>query len=209
MVGPGEVEAYASMDNEAPNRAFVERLFELGARGRMLDLGTGPGHIPLLVCERDPQAHVTAIDLSEAMIAEARRLRAASPHRARLVFEVGDAKVLAYPDGGFDAVFSNTLLHHLPEAEPFLRDARRVLRPGGALLVRDLFRPETPEQADALVTRHAGDASPAQRRLFRDSLCAALTPSELRRAADQAGLTGAELVIDSDRHMSLQLRARD
>ena len=44
--------------------------------------------------------------------------------------------------------------------------------------------------------------------LFRASLCAALTSAELRELADGAGLADAEIEIDSDRHMSLQLAAR-
>jgi len=204
MVGEDEAAAYATMDHAAPNTAFVERLTTLGARGRMLDIGTGPGHIPLLLCERDADAHITGIDLSDAMLREAERLRAASPFRERLVFERGDAKRLRYADAGFDAVFSNTILHHLPDPLAFLREACRVLRPGGALLIRDLFRPDSPQQADALVARHARDASTEQQRLFRDSLCAALTPAELRRVADDAGLADAEVVVDSDRHVSLQ-----
>ncbi len=43
-----------------------------------------------------------------------------------------------------------------------------------------------------------------QRELFRASLCAALTPDELRAAAAHAGLASTEVVVDSDRHMSLQ-----
>ena len=82
-----------------------------------------------------------------------------------------------------------------------------MLRPGGALLIRDLFRPATAKRVEELVSRHAADATPAQRALFRDSLHAALTPEELRRAADAAGLEQAQLVIDTDRHVSLQLHA--
>ena len=47
-----EAVAYDRMDHVQPNEAFVARLIELGAHGRMLDIGTGPGHIPLLVCEK-------------------------------------------------------------------------------------------------------------------------------------------------------------
>jgi tRNA1(Val) A37 N6-methylase TrmN6 len=52
MDTPEEADAYASMDHSEANTAFVERLFELGAAGHMLDIGTGPGQIPLLVCAR-------------------------------------------------------------------------------------------------------------------------------------------------------------
>ncbi len=202
-----EAEAYASMDHSEPNAAFVERLFELGASGRMLDIGTGPGQIPLLVCARDPGAHVTGVDLSEHMLRHARAAGDASPYADRLDYRRGDAKTLDFADAHFDAVFSNTILHHIPDPVPFLREAQRVLRPGGALLIRDLFRPASAERVEELVSRHAGNATPEQRALFRDSLRAALTPEELRRAADAAGLERAQLVVDTDRHVSLQLRA--
>ena len=67
-----------------------------------------------------------------------------------------DAKGLNFADGEFDTVFSNTILHHIPDPRPFLREARRVLRPGGTLLVRDLFRPPSREQLEALVAAPAG-----------------------------------------------------
>ncbi|MDH3520399.1 MAG: class I SAM-dependent methyltransferase [Myxococcales bacterium] len=202
-----EADAYAAMDHREANEAFVARLFALGASGRMLDIGTGPGQIPLLVCARDPAARVLGIDLSENMLRHARCALAASPFAARIEYRRGDAKALALPEASFDTVYSNTILHHIPEPTPFLREARRVLRSGGVLLIRDLFRPATREAAEALVERHAGDATDAQRALFRDSLCAALTPEELRATADAAGLGDAELSVDTDRHMSLQLRA--
>jgi len=207
MDTPEEAESYDAMDNRAANRAFVERLVELGARGRMLDVGTGPGHIPLLVCDAVDDARVVGVDLARHMLAFAERHRAASPHAARIELRLADAKGLDFPDDSFDVVFSNTILHHVPEPGAFLREARRVLRPGGCLLIRDLFRPESPERALELVALHAGDASAEQQELLRASLHAALTPDELRALADAAGLADAELTVDSDRHVSLQLRA--
>ena len=204
MDTPEEADAYAAMDHGAPNRAFVDRLFELGASGHMLDLGTGPGHIPLAICERAPAATLVAVDLAHHMLGLAQRLRDASPHAARIELLWADAKALDLPDASFDAVFSNTLLHHLPDPVPCLREARRVLRPGGALLIRDLFRPGSETELEALVARHAAHDSEIQRGLFRDSLRASLTPDELRLAARQAGLEAFELTLDSDRHISLQ-----
>jgi ubiquinone/menaquinone biosynthesis C-methylase UbiE len=199
-----EADGYDAMDHTEPNAAFVERLCELEASGRMLDVGTGPGHMPLLVCERIAGATVVGVDLAEHMLRHAERHRAASPYRDRVEYRLGDAKGLDFGDGEFDAVFSNTILHHIPDPHPFLREAWRVLAPGGALLIRDLFRPETPERARELVALHAADASPYQQELFRASLHAAFTPDELRTLAEEAGLAGVELVVDSDRHMSLQ-----
>ncbi len=204
-----EAADYDAMDHSQPNAAFVGRLQELGARGEMLDIGTGPGHIPLAVCDAIQDARVTGIDLAEHMPAYATRKLGDSPHRERVRFERADAKGLNFADHSFDVVFSNTILHHIPDPLPFLREARRVLKPGGVLLIRDLYRPESEEQAVALVREHASEESAYNQELFRASLCAALTPDELRAVADRAGLADAEVVIDSDRHMSLQLRAAD
>lgn len=207
MDTPEEVHAYAAMDHSEPNRAFVDRLLELGARGHMLDIGTGPGQIPLELCARDAHATVLGIDLSLHMLEHARALADASPYASRIEFRRSDAKQLGLPDASFDAVFSNTILHHIPDPLPFLREAQRVLRRGGALLIRDLARPADRDQVDALVERHAADDTPEQRALFRASLHAALTPDELADAARSAGLAGFEVRMDSDRHVSLQISA--
>ena len=185
-----ETESYDSMDHTAANNSFVGRLFDLGASGRMLDIGTGPGHMPPLICDRDPDATVVGVDLAQHMIAAAENNLAKTTHGARIEYVHMDAKGLNFADGEFDTVFSNT-----------------ILQPGGTLLVRDLFRPPSREQLEALVAAHAGECTEHQRGLFADSLHAAFSPEEFRDLADESGLKLAEIVIDSDRHMSLQARA--
>ncbi|MFT5462685.1 MAG: ubiquinone/menaquinone biosynthesis C-methylase UbiE [Planctomycetota bacterium] len=202
-----DVLEYESMDHREANNAFVDRLMTLGPAGRMLDIGTGPGHIPILVCERDSNARVVAIDLADRMLEAARRNVAASPFGDRIELVKADAKGLDFPDDSFDVVFSNTILHHVPTPLALLSEARRVLRPGGVLLIRDLMRPETREHLEQLVKLHADGATPYQRELLGLSLNAALRPEELRREAQAAGLSDAEVTIDSDRHLSLQLAA--
>lgn len=199
-----QAKAYDAMDHSEPNTAFVSRLVELGASGRMLDIGTGPGLIPLDVCERIPGCTVVAVDLSRYMLRLAEAHRAASPVGRRVELRLADAKALAFDSASFDAVFSNTILHHIADPRPFLREAWRVLRPGGVLLIRDLFRPPDERTLVELVRLHAGDATPCQQELFRASLRAALTPVELRALAAELRLDGVEVVVDSDRHMSLQ-----
>ncbi len=208
MDTPEEADGYDSMDHAGPNRSFVERLLELGATGRMLDVGTGPGHMPPMVCALVPEARVVGIDLSTNMLRHAERHRAASPHAERMEYRLADAKAIDFEDAAFDVVYSNTILHHIPDPRPFLRECKRVLRPGGVLLIRDLYRPATPAAALELVGLHAAEADPYQQELFRASLHAAFTPDELRELARECGLERAEVVIDSDRHMSLQLRGQ-
>ncbi len=196
--------AYEIMDHAGPNAAFVDRLLELGAGGRMLDIGTGPGHIPVLVCQAILDCEVIAVDLAESMLAFAEEKRQANDLSSRLEFRLADAKNLPFNDQQFDTVWSNTILHHIPDPHLFLREAWRVLRPGGALLIRDLFRPDSEEELTSLVRTYAGQEAPLAQELFRASLHAALTPEELTTTAQACGLEGCVVVVDTDRHMSLQ-----
>ncbi|MBI4820795.1 MAG: methyltransferase domain-containing protein [Deltaproteobacteria bacterium] len=195
--------AYEAMDHHVVNGAFVDRLVERGANGRMLDLGTGPAHIPVLVCERIPSAHVVATDLADTMLslARARIARARLSHKVELVKV--DVKKLPFEDRAFDVVFSNTVLHHLPDPRPFLREAVRVLRPEGILMIRDLRRPETEAELLALVEKHTANDSAGQRALFRASLCASFTPAELWELDRELAL-GAQVVVTTDRHVTLE-----
>lgn len=211
MDTPEEAGEYDAMDNREPNAAFARRLVELGARGRMLDIGTGPGDIPLRVAAAIADCRILGIDLSRHMLAVAERHRAASPFADRIEFRLADAKGLPFEDHAFDTVFSNTILHHIPEPRPFLAEAWRVLRPGGALLIRDLFRPGSEAELQRLVALHAAEGTAEQRKMLADSLRAALTPAELRGIARELGLerAGVEVVVDSDRHVSIQKRSTD
>ena len=152
-----EADGYAAMDHTGSGGAFVDRLIELGAEGYALDIGTGPGTIPLLACERIANLRIMAVDLSPKMLAHAERLRQGSPHKDRIKFQLADAKGLPFEDRSFDVVFSNTILHHIPDPTHMLIEAARLLRPGGTLLIRDLYRPRTKDELDELVHFRAGE----------------------------------------------------
>jgi ubiquinone/menaquinone biosynthesis C-methylase UbiE len=202
-----EAEGYDAMDHTSANQNFVERLFELGAKGKMLDLGCGPAHMAIMICEGHPHVHVTGLDLAKHMLRVASKNLEASHCADRVTLLHGDAKDVNLAPGSFDVVYSNTILHHIPEPRPFLTEAARLMKPGGVLLIRDLFRPDSKQRIQELVDLHAADCNDYQRGLFGDSLHAAFTPEELRAIADECGLSHADIVIDSDRHMSLQIRA--
>lgn len=203
-----EADGYQAMDHSGPNLAFVERLVELGAHDasspHVLDIGCGPGQIPILIAERIPNAHVTGVDLSPKMLAHAERARALSHAADRVTFQLADAKGLPFEDDSFDVVCSNTILHHIPDPTFLLIEASRLLAPGGVLLIRDLYRPATQAELERLVETYAADDTPHNRELFRASLHAALTIDELADIAPDADLLDAEVVVDTDRHMSLQ-----
>lgn len=208
MDSPDEAAQYDAMDHREVNEAFIHRLIELGAHGRMLDIGAGPGQITILAGERIADSRIVGIDLSDSMLDIARRRLAESSAAGGVSFEVMNATDLAFEDHSFDVVFSNTILHHLPRPEQMVIEAWRVLKPGGVMLIRDLYRPVNEKRLDELVALHARDATPRQRELFHASLKAALTPDELKSMVQTISMPGVEVVTDTDRHVSIQTRSK-
>ena len=80
-------------------------------------------------------APVTAVDAAETMLAIARKKVAAEGLDDRITLDQADVKALPYPDGTFDTVYSNTILHHIPEPVAMLREAWRVLKRDGVLWI--------------------------------------------------------------------------
>lgn len=103
---------------------------------RVLDLGTGTGKAARLVAKRFPQAEVVGVDLSPAMIEEARKVMPAELS-GRVRFEVADASRLPFEDGAFDLV---VLLNMIP----FFGELARVTEPGGRVAAASSFGPQTP-----------------------------------------------------------------
>lgn len=108
------------------SRQFVAALLDaacVGAGMDVLDVCCGPGIVAGAAAARG--ARVAGLDFSTEMLAIA---------RARLPgirFEHGDAEAMPFPDASFDAVASNFGIHHVPRPVLALREARRLLRPGG------------------------------------------------------------------------------
>jgi SAM-dependent methyltransferase len=102
----------------------------------LLDIGCGPGAITTVLAGRIRQA--TGIDIEPNAIERARRL-AVERGIASLKFVAGDMTLLPFNDDEFDAVFAHGVLYHLDEATltRTLEEARRVLRPGGVIGIRD------------------------------------------------------------------------
>lgn len=99
----------------------------------VLDVGTGTGFLALLVAQLGHR--VKGLDLSPGMVEQARRNAAERDLAA--VFEVGDAEILPEPDASYDVLMNRNVLWTLPRPEKALADWKRVLKPGGTLLVVD------------------------------------------------------------------------
>jgi ubiquinone/menaquinone biosynthesis C-methylase UbiE len=112
-----------------------------------------------------------------------------------------------WPAGSFDMIVANSLVHHIPEPLLFFAEMQRVARAGAALLVKDLHRPRTEAEHRHLVETYATGCTPQQRRLFADSLRAALTAEEVAGLCARLGLTDVTVRRTSDRHWCMERRA--
>ncbi len=209
MDEPAQARAYAEADFSAPNTLFLD-LFDAARQapfdGLALDLGCGPGDIPIAFAARHPQAEVDVLDGAEAMLAIARaKLAAAAPALAgRVRLRHATLPCPTLPEHRYDAVLSNSLLHHMAEPLDLWHTIARCARPGAQILVMDLARPASDIGVDALVESYALDAPEILRRDFRNSLYAAYTPAEVADQLAEAGLEALEVGMVSDRHLAVR-----
>lgn len=183
MEDPAQVLAYARSDFAEVNQAFVDRFratFPELTRGTVVDLGCGPADIPIRLARALSGVRIIAVDGSEAMLAHARNAVAQARLASRIELLRARIPPLPVHSRDFDAVISNSLLHHLSNPDSFWREVARVGRPGSALFVMDLFRPDSPERAREIVEAAAADEDPVLKQDFFNSLLAAFTLDEVR-----------------------------
>ncbi len=199
--------AYAQADFEEPNRLFVElfqsRFPDWTPGGSILDLGCGPGDICLRLARAFPECKVDGLDGSAAMIDLAGRALAGSGLENRVRFIQGLVPGASLPESRYQAVTSNSLLHHLHQPELLWRAISDLGEPGAPVLVMDLVRPESVARARDIVDCYAGDEAPVLREDFYNSLLAAFEPVEVARQLEEAGLGDLTVDLVSDRHLAV------
>ena len=145
----GEAAAdYAASSVHAKGES-LGRLIELiqpKSSWRLLDIATGAGHTALALAPL--VAKVTASDITDQMLAEAKRL-AAERGLGNLKTVRARAEDLPFPDMSFDLVTCRLAAHHFGQPRAFVAEAFRVLMPGGTLAIVDNISPDEQELADA------------------------------------------------------------
>ena len=106
-------------------------------QGSVLDLGTGPGYLPIEIVKLAPDLKITGIDLSRKLIMIARANAQKSGLSSHLSFEVGNSARLRYADAVFDMVISTGMLHSLKNPVKVLMEIYRLLKDGSEAWVYD------------------------------------------------------------------------
>jgi ubiquinone/menaquinone biosynthesis C-methylase UbiE len=207
---------YDAMDHAAVNTQFVTDLLAAMAGWSLqrqvlhiLDLGAGTAQIPIELCRRAPNLRVTAVDAAERMLELAIENIADAGLTDRIQPVLGDAKNLPFHSESFAIVISNSIVHHIPEPSQVIAEALRVADLAGRQFHRDLARPHDEALLERLVTTYAGAATAYQRKLFADSLRAALSLDEIRELVAEFGFAPDTLQMTSDRHWTWSSRQSD
>lgn len=202
MDDPEQALAYAQADFEKENQGFVDRFrdyFPDFSDGHALDLGCGPGDIPIRFAQAFPACRVTGVDASAPMVRLAEEAVQKAGLSDRITFRCERFQDLAGTNV-VDAAISNSLLHHVPNPLQFWHKLRLAVKPSSPVLVMDLLRPDSPEEAQAIVARYASGAPDILRRDFYNSLLAAFTEDEIASQLARMNLTRLLIDVPDDRH---------
>jgi ubiquinone/menaquinone biosynthesis C-methylase UbiE len=199
-----QARAYADADFSEPHEAFVVRFrerFPDFAGDRVLDLGCGAADATVRFARAYPNTRVHGIDGARSMLDEGARVVARAGLADRVTLELKRLPDPSLGDVVYDAVVSNSLLHHL--ADPAVRwtTIEVSARVDAPVFVMDLRRPSDTGTAQHLVDRYASKESPVLRDDFYHSLCAAYTQAEVQAQLADAKLAGFQVAPVGDRHL--------
>jgi ubiquinone/menaquinone biosynthesis C-methylase UbiE len=123
----------------------AEEITATMASGRVLDVGTGPGYLPLEIAKRAPSLDITGIDLSPAMVKIAGTNAKRRGYSDRVRFLHANASNIPFEEGDFDLVVSTLSFHHWARPLECLKELHRVLKEKGEAWIYDARRDTTRE----------------------------------------------------------------
>ena len=161
--------------------------WDLSCVSNLLEIGCGVGAELEIIRERWPHVQLTGLDRSEEHLAAG---RSRLPPNIELV--EGDATALPFPDASFDRVITIWMLEHVPDPGTVIREALRVLKPGGKLICtevdNDTFRFDPPS---AIIASWWGRFNQFQRDAGGDPWIG----PKLAELAQRAGARDVEAVV--------------
>lgn len=200
-----QAEAYAAANFEQADKLIVDA-FDLHfpsteINGNILDLGCGPGNITFQMAQRFTNGHIVGIDGSTEMIKLANQEMVKLGFQNRITLITDIIPGTAIPQIQYSAIVSNSFLHHLHRPEVLWNTIKQYSSSDTKILIVDLFRPNSEEDASRIVKNYSSDEAEILQRDFYYSLLAAFTPEEIEQQLINAGLTQLKIKIITDRHL--------
>ncbi len=127
--------------------ALADEIISKLNSGRVLDIGTGSGNLPIEIAKRAPNSKIIGIDLSKTLIKIARNMAKREGVDNNVIFEVGSAYDLKFEDSYFDMVISSMTIHHLKYPAKAFNEIYRVLKPDKEAWIYDLIRDASLKEA--------------------------------------------------------------
>jgi cyclopropane fatty-acyl-phospholipid synthase-like methyltransferase len=206
MDDAAQAAAYSDADFAESHQRFADeaagRFAELRAgTGTLVDVGCGPADATVRLARACPGWSVVGVDGAAEMLRHARARITGAGLEGRVRVEQVRLPSATLGARRFDALVSNSLLHHLADPAVLWDLAAACLAPGAPVVVMDLCRPEAAADVGRLVDRYAADAPAVLREDFANSLRAAYRPGEVAAQLDTAGLDDLAVEMVTDRHL--------
>ena len=171
--------------------------------GRILDIGTGPGYVPIEVARASQNVEIKAIDISSAMVMIARQNAEDAELSQRVQFECGSAEHIPYRDRYFDLVVSTLSFHHWANRIECLKEIHRVLKTGGEAWIYEIRKDTTREAKKQLKDRYGRFVSFIV--LYSVRLHSAMSLQEFQNITSLPQLGFSQMTIE-DKGLALKLR---
>lgn len=207
MDDPAQALAYARADFEQPHSQFIEQFRacfpDWPGAGYVLDLGCGPGDICRRFAQAYPATHIHGVDATVAMLHIGREDLRTAQLDQRIELIKGYLPGAMLPREHYDAVISNSLLHHLHDPQALWQSILRHAVPGAPVFVMDLRRPDSREQAQELLNLYAANEPELLRTDFYNSLLASYRVEEVEVQLLVAGIDWLTAAPLGDRHLTV------
>lgn len=204
MDDKAQAEAYDAADFSEPHNAFVDHFkkrFPVFRKGNVLDLGCGTADVIIRFARAFPETAILGIDGAQSML----DIGLKNIHVQGVDRQISLKKCIISHHGlsknNFDAVISNSLLHHLADPLLLWQVIYQCARPGAPVYIMDLLRPDNTETAKEFVHMYAADAPRILKEDFYNSLLASYTADEIRQQLLTVKLDYLNIEVISDRHI--------
>lgn len=123
-------------------RKAIKKIKDAGEAPRVLDVACGTGDFSMAIAKAVKKGEVIGVDISKEMLEVMRQKVLKNKLESMISQEVGDGEALRFPEGSFDRVVNAFGIRNFENREKGLREALRVLKPGGRLVILELSRPQ-------------------------------------------------------------------